>query len=141
MKNNVLKFFFKLNKSFDCYNFFKVQNFKNFIMFFPIISFDVNLNAFVSLLIFLFFLVGLFGIIASRSNFLIILMSIEIMLLSINLNLLVYSTLFNDVVGYMFGVFILSVAAAESAIGLGILTVFYRIKGTITLSHIAHIKG
>jgi NADH:ubiquinone oxidoreductase subunit K len=68
-------------------------------------------------------------------------MSIELMLLSINLNFIIFSILLDDVLGQVFALFILTVAAAESAIGLAILVVYYRIKGIISINYINSIKG
>jgi NADH-quinone oxidoreductase subunit K len=77
------------------------------------------------------FFIGLMGIALNRKNILIILMSIELLLLAVNLNFAVFSIYLDDIVGQIFIVFILMVAAAESAIGLAILTVFYRLRNSI----------
>ena len=79
--------------------------------------------------IFTFFLfcLGLFGIILNRQNIIIILMSIELLLLSINLNFIYFSLLIDDIIGQVFSLLILTVAAAESAIGLAIMIVFYKL--------------
>lgn len=68
-------------------------------------------------------------------------MSIELMLLAININLIVFSVYLNDITGQIFALFVLTVAAAESAIGLAILVVYYRIKGIISINFINSIKG
>lgn len=84
---------------------------------------------------FLFFL-GLFGIILNRQSLIIILMSIELMLLSINLNFIIFSLYLDDIMGELFALLILTVAAAESAIGLAIIITFYRNMGTISMNKI-----
>ena len=68
-------------------------------------------------------------------------MSIELILLSVNLNFIIFSVYLNDIIGQVFGLFIITVAAAESAIGLAILVVYYRIKGIISINFINSIKG
>ena len=68
-------------------------------------------------------------------------MSIELILLSVNLNFIIFSIYLNDIIGQIFGLFIITVAAAESAIGLAILVVYYRIKGIISINFINSIKG
>lgn len=87
------------------------------------------------------FLIGILGIFLVKKNIIIILMSIELMLLAININFIVFSVYLNDVTGQVFAIFILTVAAAESAIGLAILVVYYRIKGIISINFINSIKG
>ena len=87
------------------------------------------------------FLIGVIGIFLIKKNIIIILMSIELMLLSINLNFIVFSVYLDDMVGQIFALFILTVAAAESAIGLAILVVYYRIKGLVSINFINSIKG
>ncbi len=84
---------------------------------------------------FLFFL-GLLGIILNRQNLILILISIELMLLSINMNFICFSVYLDDVMGQIFALLILTVAAAESAIGLAIMIVFFRNKGTISINAI-----
>lgn len=71
--------------------------------------------------------------ILQRRSILVVLMSIELMLLAVNLNFIVYSSYLDDVVGQVFALFILTVAAAESAIGLAILVIYYRVRGTIAM--------
>lgn len=95
---------------------------------------------FLSLSIFLFFL-GLTGIFLNRKNVLIVLMSIELMLLSVNFTFLITSSFIDDRIGQIFAIFVLTVAAAESAIGLAILVVYYRLQGTTTLELIKQLKG
>lgn len=85
--------------------------------------------------IFTFFLfcLGLFGIILNRQNIIIILMSIELLLLSINLNFIYFAVLIDDIIGQIFSLLILTVAAAESAIGLAIMIVFFKLYGDISI--------
>ena len=87
------------------------------------------------------FILGILGIFLVKKNIIIILMAIELMLLSINLNFIVFSVYLDDINGQVFALFILTVAAAESAIGLAILVVYYRIKGIISINFINSIKG
>ena len=92
------------------------------------------------MIIFLF-LIGVLGLVLNRKNILITLMSIELMLLAINLNFVIFSIYLDDVVGYVFVLFVLTIAAAESAIGLAILTIYYRLKNNIRIDQIRKIKG
>ena len=87
------------------------------------------------------FLIGVIGIFLIKKNIIIILMSIELMLLSINMNFILFSVYLDDIVGQIFALFVLTVAAAESAIGLAILVVYYRIKGLVSINFINSIKG
>lgn len=87
------------------------------------------------------FLIGVLGLVLNRKNILITLMSIELMLLAINLNFIIFSIYLDDLAGYIFVLFILTIAAAESAIGLAILTVYYRLKNTIRMDKIKNIKS
>lgn len=82
---------------------------------------------------FFLFCIGLFGIIFNRQNIIIILMSIELLLLSINLNFLYFSFVLDDLIGQIFSLVILSIAASESAIGLAILILFFKISGNISI--------
>jgi len=84
---------------------------------------------------------GLSGIFLNRKNIIVVLMSIELMLLAINFNFILFSAYLGDRLGNIFALFILTVAAAESAIGLAILVVFYRVRGTISVNHIQLMKG
>jgi NADH-quinone oxidoreductase subunit K len=86
---------------------------------------------------FFLFCIGLFGIILNRQSLIIILMSIELMLLSINLNFIIFSLYLDDVMGELFALLILTVAASESAIGLAIIIVFFRNRGTISINKIS----
>ena len=87
------------------------------------------------------FLLGIWGIFLNRKNIIIMLMSIELMLLAVNLNFLLFSVYLDDLVGQLFALFVLTVAAAESAIGLALLVIYYRVRGTIAVEFINLIKG
>jgi NADH-quinone oxidoreductase subunit K len=87
------------------------------------------------------FTLGVLGIFLNRKNVIVILMSIELMLLAVNLNLVAFSTHLHDLAGQVFSMFILTVAAAEAAIGLAIVVVFFRNKGTIAVEEISQMKG
>ena len=90
--------------------------------------------------LFLFF-IGLFGIILNRRNILIVLMCIEMLLLSLNLNFIVMSSYLDDFSGQIFAFFILTVAAAESAVGLAVIIIYYRRRGDITMFQPVSLKG
>ena len=85
--------------------------------------------------------IGLFGILLNRRNVIIILMSVELILLSVNVNLIAFSTELGDLTGQIFALLILTVAAAEAAIGLAILVVFFRNRGNIEIEDINSMKG
>ena len=85
--------------------------------------------------------IGLFGILLNRRNVIIILMSVELMLLSVNVNLIAFSTELGDLTGQIFALLILTVAAAEAAIGLAIIVVFFRNRGNIEIEDINPMKG
>jgi NADH-quinone oxidoreductase subunit K len=87
------------------------------------------------------FVIGIFGIFLNRKNVIIILMSIELMLLAINLNFVAFSTSLGDLAGQVFAMFVLTVAAAEAAIGLAILVVYIRNRGSIEVEDINLMKG
>jgi len=89
---------------------------------------------------FLFFL-GLLGTALNRRYILIILMCVELFLLSLNLNFIIFSVYFDDLYGQLFSLFILTIAAAESAVGLAIIIIYYRIRGSISLDQIAVLKN
>ena len=95
----------------------------------------ISINYILSLTAVVFF-IGLFGVILNRKNILTILMSIELLLLGVNLNFATLSIYLDDVTGHIFVIFILTIAAAESAIGLAIITVFYKLKNSIELNPI-----
>jgi len=87
------------------------------------------------------FTIGVIGIFLNRKNVIVILMSIELILLSVNVNLVSFSVFLNDLTGQIFTFFILTVAAAEAAIGLAIIVVYYRNTGTIHVEEIDSLKG
>ena len=87
------------------------------------------------------FTLGMFGIFLNRKNVIIILMSIELMLLAVNINLVAFSAHLQDLVGQIFAMFVLTVAAAEAAIGLAILVCFFRNRGTIDVEDVNVMKG
>lgn len=87
------------------------------------------------------FTLGVAGIILNRKNIIVILMSVELILLSVNLNFVAFSQALGDLVGQVFALFVLTVAAAEAAIGLAILVAFYRNRGTIAVEDINTLKG
>jgi NADH-quinone oxidoreductase subunit K len=87
------------------------------------------------------FTLGIFGIFLNRKNVIIIMMSIELMLLAVNINFVAFSVVLNDLVGQVFAMFVLTVAAAEAAIGLAILVVYFRNRGSIQVEDIDMMKG
>lgn len=87
------------------------------------------------------FTVGMLGIFLNRKNIIIILMSVELILLAVNINFVAFSAYLGDLVGQVFALFILTVAAAEAAIGLAILVVYFRNRGTIAVEDINRMKG
>jgi NADH-quinone oxidoreductase subunit K len=87
------------------------------------------------------FTLGILGIFLNRKNVIVILMSVELILLAVNLNLVAFSTHLGDLAGQVFALFILTVAAAEAAIGLAILVAFYRNRGSIAVEDINMMKG
>ena len=87
------------------------------------------------------FTIGVVGIFLNRKNIIIILMSIELILLAVNLNFVAFSSYLGDLVGQVFALFILTVAAAEAAIGLAILVVYFRNRGTIAVEDVNVMKG
>jgi NADH-quinone oxidoreductase subunit K len=87
------------------------------------------------------FTLGVFGIFINRKNVIVILMSVELILLAVNLNLVAFSSFLNDLTGQIFALLVLTVAAAEAAIGLAILVVFYRNRGSIAVEDINMMKG
>tara|TARA_B100001123_G_scaffold434209_1_gene560323 strand:- start:1285 stop:1590 length:306 start_codon:yes stop_codon:yes gene_type:complete len=87
------------------------------------------------------FTIGILGIFLNRKNVIIILMSIELVLLAVNMNFVAFSIYLGDLVGQLFALFILTVAAAEAAIGLAILVVYFRNRGTIAVEDINMMKG
>lgn len=100
----------------------------------------INLSEILSVTVFLFF-IGVLGLVLNRKNILIIIMSLELILLSVNLNFIVFSIYLDDVIGQVFVLFILTIAATESAIGLALLTVYYKLKNTIQIEKIKNYKN
>jgi NADH-quinone oxidoreductase subunit K len=87
------------------------------------------------------FTLGIFGIFLNRKNVIIIMMSIELILLSVNINLVAFSSFLGDIVGQVYALIVLTVAAAEAAIGLAILVAFFRNRGSIAVEDINLMKG
>ena len=87
------------------------------------------------------FTIGVFGILVNRKNVIIMLMSVEIILLAVNLNFVAFSSFLQDLSGQIFALLILTVAAAEAAIGLAILVIFYRNRGSIAVEDVNMMKG
>jgi NADH-quinone oxidoreductase subunit K len=87
------------------------------------------------------FTLGAFGIFLNRKNVIIILMSVELMLLAVNINLVAFSAYLNDITGQIFALMVLTVAAAEAAIGLAIIVIYYRNRGSIAVDDINSMKG
>ena len=87
------------------------------------------------------FTLGVFGIFINRKNVIVILMSVELILLAVNINMVAFSTHLNDIVGQVFALLVLTVAAAEAAIGLAILVVYFRNRGSIAVEDINLMKG
>ena len=87
------------------------------------------------------FTIGVLGIFLNRKNIIIILMSVELILLAVNINFVAFSSYLGDLVGQVFALFILTVAAAEAAIGLAILVVYFRNRGTIAVEDVNVMKG
>ena len=101
---------------------------------------DIGLGHYLTLGAVIFFL-GIIGIFLNRKNVIVILMSIELILLAVNINLISFSIFSGDILGQIFTMLILTVAAAEAAIGLAIIVVFYRNSGTIRVEEIDSLKG
>ena len=89
----------------------------------------------------LLFTIGVTGIILNRKNIIVVLMAVELVLLAVNINLIAFSSFFGDLTGQVFSLFILTVAAAEAAIGLAILVAYYRNRGSIAIDDINMMKG
>ena len=102
--------------------------------------FEIALSHYLSVAAILFTL-GILGIFLNRKNVIVILMSVELMLLAVNINLVAFSAHLGDLVGQVFAMFVLTVAAAESAIGLAILVVYFRNSGSIAVEDINIMKG
>ena len=102
--------------------------------------FEIGLTHYLTLSAVMFTL-GIFGVFLNRKNVIIILMSIELMLLAVNINFVAFSSFLGDLVGQVFAMFVLTVAAAEAAIGLAIVVVYFRNRGTIAVEDINVMKG
>lgn len=102
--------------------------------------FEIGLGHYLSLAAMLFTL-GIFGIFINRKNVIVILMCVELMLLAVNINFVAFSAHLNDLTGQVFTIFILTIAAAEAAIGLAIIVTFFRAKGSIAVEDISTLKG
>jgi NADH-quinone oxidoreductase subunit K len=87
------------------------------------------------------FALGVFGIVLNRKNIIVILMAIELILLAVNINFVAFSAFLGDMVGQVFAMFVLTVAAGEAAIGLAILVIYFRRRGTIAVDDINQMKG
>jgi NADH-quinone oxidoreductase subunit K len=101
---------------------------------------EVGLPHYLSVAAILFTL-GIFGIFLNRKNVIVILMSVELMLLAVNINMVAFSAYLNDMTGQIFALFVLTVAAAEAAIGLAIVVIYFRNKGSIAVDDIHAMKG
>ena len=93
------------------------------------------------ILAFTLFLIGIMGIVVNRKNLIIMLMSIELMLLAINFLWIIYASILDNLFGQIFALYVLVVAAAESAIGLSILVAYYRVRGTISVKYLNLLRG
>lgn len=102
--------------------------------------FEIGLSHYLTVAAILFTL-GIFGIFLNRKNIIIILMSIELMLLAVNINLVAFSSALADLTGQIFAMFVLTVAAAEAAIGLAILVAYFRNRGSIEVEDVNLMKG
>ena len=87
------------------------------------------------------FTLGVLGIFINRKNVIVILMSVELILLAVNINFVAFSSFLNDIVGQVFAMLVLTVAAAEAAIGLAILVIYFRGRGTIAVDDVNRMKG
>ena len=101
---------------------------------------EIGLGHYLTLAV-IIFAIGIMGIFLNRKNVIVILMSIELILLAVNINLVSFSVYTQDLLGQIFAMFILAVAAAEAAIGLAIIVVYFRNKGSIKIEDISSMKG
>jgi NADH-quinone oxidoreductase subunit K len=99
------------------------------------------MSAFILMFTSILFVIGCFGMFLSRKHLLVILIALELMLLSININLVVFSVILDDILGQIYALAILSVAAAETAIGLALLVIYYRLRGGISIDLVNLIKS
>jgi NADH-quinone oxidoreductase subunit K len=102
--------------------------------------FEIGLGHYLTVAAILF-ATGIFGIFLNRKNVIVILMSVELMLLAVNINFVAFSTALGDLVGQIFAMFVLTVAAAEAAIGLAILVIYFRNRGSIAVEDVNLMKG
>jgi NADH-quinone oxidoreductase subunit K len=102
--------------------------------------FEIGISHYLSLAAVLF-AIGIFGIFLNRKNIIVILMAVELMLLAVNINLVAFSVQLHDMAGQVFAMFVLTVAAAEAAIGLAILVVYFRNRGSIAVEDVNLMKG
>ncbi len=102
--------------------------------------FEIGLSHYLTVAAILFTL-GIFGIFLNKKNVIVIMMSVELILLAVNINFVAFSSYLGDLVGQIFAMFILTVAAAEAAIGLAILVVFFRNRGSVAVEDINAMKG
>lgn len=100
----------------------------------------INITYYLCLAFFLFF-IGIIGIILNKRSVLLILLCIEMILLAVNLNFIFYSTYLDDIIGQIFALYILTVAAAESAIGLALLVIYYRVHNNLSMDSINLLHG
>ena len=101
---------------------------------------EIGLSHYLSVAAILF-VIGIFGIFLNRKNVIVILMSVELLLLAVNINFVAFSSFLGDLIGQVFTMLILTVAAAEAAIGLAILVVFHRNRGSIAVADVNVMKG
>jgi NADH:ubiquinone oxidoreductase subunit K len=103
-----------------------------------LLNFEINKLLFISVTL---FIIGLLGIFLLKRNIIVILMCIELVLLAVNFNFIIFSVYLDDIMGQIFTLFVLTVAAAESSIGLAILVMYYRKKGIVSINLMNYIKG
>lgn len=101
----------------------------------------IPFETFIPILSFSLFIIGIAGIFITRRNIIIIIMSIELILASVNLLFIFLSIYLDDIYGQIFALYILTIAASESAIGLGLIVIYYRLRGIISIDYISTIKG
>jgi len=106
------------------------------VFFESFLNFEVYLKV-----AFCIFLLGIAGVFVVRRHLIIILMSLEMILFAVNLNFIIYSAFLDDITGQFFALVVLTVAASESALGLAILVIYYRLRGVIDLDYISFLKG
>jgi len=104
------------------------------------INFNVGLEHYLVLSA-IIFVIGVCGLFLNRRNVIVVLMSMELMLLAVNINFITFSSFFQELSGQIFSLFVLTVAAADAAIGLAIIVIFYRNRGSIEMSDISNLRG